>query len=79
MTAFDYWDIATGEGLTDHELHERFDDMLDDVYGDVEIAGMTYPASRTLLRVDPIAYRVSFNDWLDSELGETLTDEEPKA
>lgn len=79
MTAFDYWDIATGEGLTNHELHERFDAWLDEAWPEVAIAGYGYSVSNALKSVDPIAYRVDFNDWLDSELGETLTDEEPKA
>lgn len=70
---YEYWDIQTGEGLTDSELYERYDDMLDEVYGEP----MGYPASHILREVDPIAYRVGFSDWLDAETGETITDEEP--
>lgn len=42
---------------------EAYDDMLDEIHGEP----MGYPASRILREVDPIAYRVGFHDWLDSE------------
>ena len=38
-------------------------DMLDDVYGTVEICGMDYSASHALKLVDPVAFRVGFSDW----------------
>lgn len=78
MGDYEYWDIQTGEGLTGSELYERYDDMLDEVYGDVSIAGMSYVTSYALKEVDPIAYRVGFNDWVDSEFGETLSDHAPE-
>lgn len=77
MSDFDYWDRETGEGLTDYELHQRYDEFLDEVYGNVTVAGLEYQTSRTLKEIDPVAYRVGFGDWTDSEMGETLTDEPP--
>lgn len=72
----DYWDAHTEEPLEDDDLDVRYKDMLDEVYGDFMDS---YPASRVLEDVDPIAYRVGFNDWLDSELSNgTITDEEPE-
>lgn len=53
--------------LTDRELEERYDSMLDEVYGEVEIAGLKYCTSRVLSEVDPTAYRCGFSDWLDAE------------
>lgn len=79
MSSFDYWDIETGEGITDYELHRRYDEMLDETVEPWCIGDMYYDPSRVLKEVDPIAYRVGFSDWLDSELGETLTDEDPEA
>lgn len=70
----DYWDLQTGEATTDEELHERFDDMLDECYPDMPF---NLTASEILKSTDPIQYRVAFSEWLDSELGESLTDEEP--
>lgn len=46
------------------EALDAYDAMLDDNYGD--FMG-SYPASRVLREMDPIAYRVGFHDWLDSE------------
>lgn len=37
------------------------------VAGDVEIGGLKYAHSEAFKRVDPIAYRCSFNDWADGE------------
>jgi len=45
---------------------EAYDDYLDEVY-DLASVGFSYAASRVLREVDPIAYRVGFWDWLDSE------------
>lgn len=49
----------------EYEVVEAYDDMLDGVYGDVNIGGHNYPTSRALSEVDPIAYRVGFSDYLD--------------
>ena len=68
----DYRDMTTGEELTEWELKERYDDALDDCYGDVEIGGLMYRHSRAMKAVDPIAYRCSFIDWVDSELGASI-------
>jgi len=32
-----YWDIYSGEGLSDYDLHERYDDMLDECCDEVRI------------------------------------------
>jgi hypothetical protein len=79
MTEFDYYDIETGVGVSDYELHQRYDSMLDDCYDWPTVAGYGYPVASTLQLVDPIAYRCGFADWLDSELGETLSEGPPPA
>lgn len=56
--------------LSTLELKERFDEFLDDVYGVISIAGLSYCTSDLLKSTDPIAYRCTFNDWLDAEIGE---------
>lgn len=70
----DYYDLETGEELDDYDLHQRYDDGLDEVYGDAHIAGLDIATSRALKEVDPIAYRVGFSDWLDGEIGETISE-----
>lgn len=54
--------------LSDRELHDRFDEFLDEAYGTVSIAGLEYSTSDALKSTDPIAYRCSFSDWLDAEI-----------
>lgn len=75
----EYWDRFTGEPLTDEELHARYDAALDDGYGDVNVCGYTFAASRALKELDPIAYRVGFSDWCDMELGESITEDAPES
>lgn len=75
---YEYYDLFTGEGITGYELHERFDDMLNECYGTVTVAGMEYDTARALKELDPIAYRCSFHDWIGSELGESLTEDAPE-
>ena len=52
--------------LTDYELEELYKDFIDETTPTITIWGMEYEASRVLLEVDPIAYRVGFSDWLDT-------------
>ena len=49
--------------ISDRELEQLYQDMLDDVYGDIDICGYEYPASAVLQDVDPIAYRCGFADY----------------
>lgn len=54
--------------MTNYEAHQRYDEMLDEIYGDIELCGQYhYSHSRALKELDPIAYDVGFNDWCDSE------------
>jgi hypothetical protein len=59
---------ADGEGLTEPELFDRYSEMLDEVNGDISIGTLKYSASHVLRMVDPIAFRVGFSDWLNSEI-----------
>ena len=43
-----------------------YEDYLNANYGDVDVCGMTFAAGSTLLELDPIAFRIGFNDWVDS-------------
>ena len=42
---------------------EEFDNHLDEVYGNIDVCGISYPASRVLKDVDPTAYRVAMSDY----------------
>lgn len=52
--------------MTDYEIEQSYQDMLDDCYGDVLIGGLTYSTSVALQRVDPIAYRIGLSEYADA-------------
>lgn len=43
---------------------QKFKEYLDELYGDVDICGLPYPAGQTLQDVDPIAFDVAFYDYI---------------
>ena len=45
---------------------EQYGELLDEIYGDVEVCGNTYNASYALKELDPIAYRVGKSDYESS-------------
>ena len=51
------------EDITDAEQERRFREMLDDTYGEVEIAGYKYDTSRALEELDPTAFRCGVRDY----------------
>ena len=53
--------------IMDESDNDAYDEMLDEVYGDIEICGYSYSASIALYRVDETAYRCGRNDWADGE------------
>ena len=52
--------------MTQYEIMESYDEMLNDVYGTVIIAGYEYDTAQALKEVDPIAYSVGMNDYESS-------------
>jgi len=52
---------------SERELEEQYRDMLDDVYGESDICGYKYPASRALADIDPIAFREGLLEYTSSE------------
>jgi hypothetical protein len=50
---------------TMEEAYERFDEMLDES-GPVIVGGIEFSPSAILKEMDPIAYDVGFNDYMDS-------------
>jgi hypothetical protein len=62
-------------GITERELKEQYDEMLDDVYAPINICGVVYSPSVALFRVDEIAYRCGMNDY-ESMLIEMKEEEE---
>lgn len=58
------------------ERNERFDDLMDELYGDFVIGELTFAASEILFDCDPIAYHVYLSDWMSEEDEDTGDDED---
>lgn len=54
------------DNLTPLDTEELYVNMLDEVYPDCEIAGMTFQTSRALKELDPTAFRCGMVDYIDS-------------
>lgn len=52
--------------VSEYVSEDDYWEMLDEVYGDVEVCGMTFSAADALKKLDPIAYNVGYNDYIDS-------------
>jgi hypothetical protein len=61
------------EVISDYEMHEIYEEMLDEVFPDCKIGGLSYSTSHAMKLVDETAYHCGFSDWLDSE-SETYED-----
>ncbi len=57
---------------TEHDLDNMYEDYLDECYGDVLVTGYKFPTSQALRKLDPVAYRCGFVDWLDCELSDEI-------
>lgn len=54
--------------LNQVDTEEAYRDFLDECYGMVDVAGLSYQTSQVLEEIDPIAFRCGHNDWLDGEV-----------
>lgn len=59
--------------LDDAMSEEDFDAVIDDIYDEVKIGGLTFDPSRVLKELDPIAYKEFRSEYVDS-LGQDYTD-----
>ncbi len=58
------------EDRTDPKMTEMYDEMLDETLEPFSLNGMNYDPSRVLREVDPIAYRVGFDDFVSNEISD---------
>lgn len=59
----DYY-TANGTPVEDYDLEKRFNGYLDDLYGDAQVAGHHFQASRTLRAIDPVQWQADFDKWI---------------
>jgi len=63
------------EELKPIDLEELYREVLDECEPVVKVAGLSFCASRIIEELDPIAFRCGVNDYADSLIGETISDE----
>lgn len=56
----------TLEEAIEAQAYDSYDDMLDDVYPEVKIMGVSYYTSHVLKKVDEVMYREGLLDYEDS-------------
>lgn len=56
------------------EVEEHYDDMLDELYPEVQIGFSTFYASQILKECDPIAYNLGMDDFINADLEAALND-----
>lgn len=61
----EYIDMNTHEILDDDDMHDRYDEWIDEVHGEVSIGNSTFSPAEILRELDPIGYRVGFSDFVD--------------
>lgn len=68
--------IATKKGIALEDILNEFDEldmdtlydeMLDECYRPIEICGLRYYPSDIFEKIDPVAYRCGFSDFVDSQ------------
>ena len=61
--------------VTEERAYEMYNEMLDE-QGTIKIGNLEYNPSYILKKVDPVAYRVGFNDFLDAYEIEIIDEDE---
>jgi len=57
------------------DVDQIYRDMLDDCEPEVNVAGLSFVPSRVVEELDPVAFRCGVNDYVDSLVGESLSEE----
>ena len=60
--------------LTPIDLEQLYRDVLDES-GAVEVGGLSFMPSDIVEKLDPVAFRCRVNDYADSLINDTITDE----
>jgi len=60
------WKNIIKEKLSDDDLREQFEEMIDEIYPEIKIGTLTFSPSRVLRELDPTAYRIGLYEYEDS-------------
>ena len=67
------WPEDVCEYVENLDFYNFYDDMLDEIWGTVQICNYEYSQAQALKAVDPIAYRCGYNDWINNEVYNDLS------
>jgi hypothetical protein len=76
MSDYELYDEA-GEGYTEGEIDDMYDDWVDEVYGEGHLAE-TYGGARILKEIDPISYNVGRWEYVSDLLHDGWTEYPPE-
>lgn len=89
MTKQEFWNIDNVKTFNGYSLHQvggeieltdsEYEEVLNDIYGDVEVCGQTFGSGSILVDADPVSFRFMKGDYesqLQSELEEQLNRED---
>ena len=76
MTDYDFY--RDGKGYTYDEVADEYEELLDEVYPDVQIGDLTFTAGRIVRELDPIAFRVGVSDYSSEYFTEYPDDDEER-
>tara|TARA_R100000656_G_C3891217_1_gene116623 strand:- start:36 stop:248 length:213 start_codon:yes stop_codon:yes gene_type:complete len=62
------WKNIIKEKLSDDDLREQYEEMLDEVYGEVKFGNLTFSPSSIIRELDETAYRIGLSEYEDSLL-----------
>ena len=74
MTDYDFY--RDGKGYTYDEVADEFEELLDELYGEVQIGDLTFSPGRIVREMDPIAFRVGVSDYSSEYFTEYPDDDE---
>ena len=77
----EYIDKTDGTVYDDADMHERYDEWLNDLYGEINIGHSVFEPAEILKELEPITYNVGFSDYLSfaSEDGDIISmDDSPE-
>ena len=60
----------TVDAVSEETMHERYDEMLDEIYPEPTVACCSVSPAKFLRDNDEIAYNVGFSDWVSEQLDE---------
>jgi hypothetical protein len=60
--------------ISDSDIELYYQEMLNDVYGNVNVAGYEYTTAEVLASMNPLAYRCGLADYISAELEDRLVE-----